>query len=123
MAECKRITPEEIVEAYRKTGLKVTRGRFFGDGCACGFGAYAAAKLGVSPVVTASDPVHFVNAAVHRAMINGGFTREYRAGFIDGFDGDEAAKVHPHYNLAQYETGYADGAAAYAAASKEAGRA
>lgn len=112
MAEAKRITPEEVIEAYHKTGLNPIQGQFFGEGCACGFGAYSVANFGPEEV-----------AKRHIALTEGRrqFGFDYRWGFTDGFDDIRAENPEDE----RYAAGYEDGQAAWAAVSfaqKEAAR-
>lgn len=112
MADIKRITPDEVVAAYDKTGLGVMQGGYFdADGtCACGMGVYAAARFGV-------DPRNYHAVDIDLAFIRVGFTREYLRGFYNGFDGRARERGH-----AQEDLGRADGVAAYEATQKEAAR-
>lgn len=119
MPECKRITPEEAVAAYAKTGFEPIRGEYFGDSCkaGCGIGAYTVAFLGYRPCG--------VDAAnVSAAMSKAGFSNDYRRGFACGFDGDRLPESW--VKDTDTPTGYADGKAAWDAvriARKEASRA
>lgn len=114
MPDVKRITPEEAVEAYAKTGFELIRGDyfsydFFGDGRrdgGCGIGTYAVAFLGYDAVT--SDKVN-----VNRAMREAGFTSDYRRGFACGFDGDRLPENWKMDDDALI--GYADGKDAWAA--------
>ena len=85
-----RITPEEVVEAYRKTGLKAQQKRYFSvvftgmntHDCACGLGAMYAASVDYGSRLTADKAVH---------MADEKYGTNYRNGFTHGFDNVSAA--------------------------------
>jgi hypothetical protein len=103
MSEIKRITPEEVVQAFEDTGLKPHQGTYFGerddayiipegDNCACAMGAIYYKEFGVK-----SNEAHdyFVNK----------FTRNYQLGFACGFDNSD--KLFEGQEL--FDIGYEDG--------------
>lgn len=104
----KRITPEEVVAAYDKTGLSVARQEYFSDKgrCACGLGAYAAAFLG-------SNPMADEGFDVSRVLSDSGFGWLYRHGFGNGFDGDNRESSLTGHS--EYQAGVKDGVAAWEA--------
>ena len=95
----RRITVEEVLEAYRVTGLKPKQHIHFdgGSGCACAIGAIAVSS-GCEP--SYYEVVEWGN--VHLAC-------DYRAGFMQGFDGDRMGVIGSQ--LHDYCEGYADGTA------------
>lgn len=86
-----RISPDQVLAAYKATGLKPTREKWLGAGCACALGVLAISK-GAREV--------YSGEIVRTLEI----TREYMGDFLLGFDGKPAA---PRSTL-----GYADGKAA-----------
>jgi hypothetical protein len=111
MSDIKRITPAEVMEAYRKTGLHIGRYAYFSKPapskreCACGLGVYCAANFGIKDEVGATR-------SVTQSMRAAGFNDSYLWGFISGFDGDEAPRKETD---PEYIAGFVDGRAAYAA--------
>jgi hypothetical protein len=107
----KRITPEEVVEAYRKTGIRpatwlghLSSDKSHGDG----MGAYAAANLGV----LSSD-----RKKIKDAFLKSGFDFTYLRGFASGFHGaTDASRAGEKV----FDLGHADGKDAYAAATEAA---
>ncbi len=95
-----RVTPEMVVDAYKKMGLTVCRESWAYADKACGLGALAlanGAKIGaITPVV-------------HRLLSD--MPKEYEAGFLTGFDQPESIPTVP----GSWETGFNDGVAAYKA--------
>lgn len=89
----KRITPEEVVEAYRVTGLKPARKKIYGDTCRCGLGVMAA---------YADSPVHPYDWA------NDEYGVPYVDGFFKGFDGWDTAGISEDWNDREWQ-GYEDG--------------
>jgi hypothetical protein len=107
-----RITPEQVVAAYRKTGLTPERtgeAWFSLDG-KCGCGATA--------VMKARNP-DFCNSVLSFKDALGllEVSGEYLRGFIHGFDG-LAPRVK---DLPEYDQGYQDGVDSCRSAFKEAG--
>jgi hypothetical protein len=96
VSELKRITPEEVVAAYRESGMKPKRGHFNVDGCGCGIGAKGCQRFG--SLDTPSDQIADWAEATY-----GG---EYCDGFYEGFDGNEMSQwdINERYVL-----GHADG--------------
>lgn len=92
----RRITVEEVLEAYRVTGLKPIQGNFYhSDGCCCAIGAVAissGAKRGCGAVC------RWAETHLHPLYING---------FLAGFDEDCARD----FSSKQFTQGYADGTA------------
>lgn len=78
----KRINPDQVVEAFRFTKLKPLQEEYFGDGCACAFGALyimnGGTKLDASNVDEFADKLTGNN--------------QYAWGFMMGFDGDKWMK-------------------------------
>jgi hypothetical protein len=91
----KRITPEEVVEAYAKTGLKPARDTAYGPEC-CGIGAIAA----VNGVVNDSPYAW----ARHK------YDSDYVDGFLCGFDDRSMYQTDGPFRI-----GFNDGLAAAAA--------
>lgn len=126
----KRITPEEVVAAYRKTGLRPVRRisaeRRFDDGfcvndeiaplCGCALVAIATAN-GARDL----DPIQLPESEILNAACEEVFGvrwddldgHEYAAGFLGGFDG--RARVLWVVVGTPSEQGYDDGRAAWAA--------
>lgn len=77
-----RISPREVLGAYRETGLVPSRHVFVSDGEACAIGAVVAAGIGV---VAAEDQGNLEDALFDRL---GGASSDYRDGFVGGFDGE-----------------------------------
>lgn len=100
MSETKRITLQEALAAYEKTGFGLTKGRYFikKTNCACAQGAFAVANLGVSPATAKRD------FDVIKVFLDSGFSAAYLEGFALGFDGRKATHDDPDYLL-----GYSDG--------------
>lgn len=99
----KRITPEEVVEAYRVTGLKPVRhtARPF-DGQCCGVGAisiHRGAKPGDGPIT----------------YLETDYGRGYLWAFVDGFDNLEIGTFAPDPKYRRCIDGYADGQSCAAA--------
>jgi hypothetical protein len=100
-----RITPEMVIEAYRKTGLNPVRGDYFPiTGYACALGALYVAegkynKEHNSYLNSDSCMWHFKNA----------YGVFYQCGFVDAFDG--AHMLWPEND--EYVVGYEDGRAAW----------
>lgn len=94
-----RITPEEIVEAYKKTGLTPARGTFVSGKMACGLGAYARSK-------------GFDGYFVANFLEGMGITANYRTGFISGFDDTELCTCCAGL---ERDAAYKDGEAAWEA--------
>ena len=107
----KRIRPEQVVEAFKQTGLSLGRGQFFSDdrACACGLGALYAMKNGSVP----EDD----NALEIVDWVDQTYSMHYRLGFINGFDDspDLSDRLSITYGNDHYRTGYRDGQAAYTA--------
>ena len=78
----RRITPEEVLKAYEKTGLKPMQGDYFSkDGCACGLGAIAK-KQGLIEY-TAIGSVCCYGTSINLISVYG---ESYHNGFANGFD-------------------------------------
>lgn len=108
MPDLKRIAPDDVLDAYDRTGLKPERGVFFRGCSACAMSAYAAANL-MTPSSIAPDA-----CMIMRVMVKDGFSRNYLGGFMEGFDGDPFRKRWP-WTPAERFAGYDDGKAAWAA--------
>jgi hypothetical protein len=100
-----RITPEMVIEAYRKTGLNPVRGDYFPiTGYACALGA-----LYVAEGKYRSDRNLHLNStfcSLHSQYVYGS---EYCVGFVNAFDGEEI--LWPEND--EYVAGYEDGRAAW----------
>jgi hypothetical protein len=100
----KRITPEEVLDAYAKTGLKPHRGVWLwkecGKRCGCGLGAMYVANGGDPPKVWSQEVIKTLGISI-----------DYLNGFTCGFD-DESPDYEPG---GEEEQGYTDGLAAAAA--------
>lgn len=96
----KRITPEDVVDAYIATGMyPCTPGLFYdGIGGACGLSAI------VKSIDQAFD---LEDAASNRWLQLLGITNQYLWGFIDGFDGNDSTE--------RCKVGFEDGKAARSA--------
>ena len=101
----KRITPERVVEAYRKTGLRPVRERWVawrgGECVVCGLSAVA--------IAAGNDAREIEQRTVKTRCIGEmlGLPTEYVGGFADGFDGESR-----YVDNEEFSAGYADGIAA-----------
>lgn len=104
----KRITPDQVVEAYRKTGLLPVQGRWFRsagpDACACGLTALVHA-FGEGWQRDHGAPTF---EGIEQAV---GLTPDYASGFMRGFDGMDPR----HLACGEHKAGHADGVAAWRA--------
>lgn len=104
----RRITVEEVLEAYRVTGMKPSKGTYCigldSNPCGCAMGALAIAA-GICPGMALVG-----NWSIEQ------FGQPYSDAFEDGFDG----KVRRFTNK-RAKQGYADGQAAAAAVFQEQG--
>lgn len=92
----KRIRPDEVVHAYKQTGLRPVRhGYFPAIGCACGLGAM---------FYTTHNKID--NTRTVNEFFDELYGSTYRCAFASGFDNDE---YNTHY------AGYEDGCAAWQA--------
>ncbi|ALS22125.1 hypothetical protein [Paenibacillus naphthalenovorans] len=98
-----RITPEMVLKAYQKTGLKPIRGEYFSDGCACGMGAIY--KLHGGNIISGIEVDKYT---MNLTSIN------YMEGFYTGFDGKEDLTEETAFNKEEW-MGYVDGKAAWEA--------
>lgn len=91
-----RVTPEEVVDAYRKTGMRPIRGAWRnGRECGCPLAALALAAEAGSPVFWSLER----------------FGSHYAVGFINGVDKpDQDTVFNPRWDI-----GFKDGKAAWAA--------
>lgn len=105
----KRLTPEQVVEAYTSAGLTPAQGAYYRPSLnnACGIGAVVIASGAFD-----GDPIHFWST-----FTNGlGFDESYHNGFTTGFDTvwlpsemmDLEERIQPGF-----ADGYADGRAAW----------
>lgn len=76
MSETKRITVEEVQEAYRVTGIQPSRGTVLGNAC-CAAGAVARHRGGVN--CRHMQQIY--------SWLDAQYGRDYMDGFINGFDG------------------------------------
>lgn len=103
--EIKRIMPQEVLDAYRETGMKPITGLDWdGHGCGCALGA-----------ITAKTTARYVTGGAycfsHMVLDQYGYEPRYLAGFMSGFDGSPGVV---HESLAG-GLGLADGEAAHVA--------
>ena len=113
----RRITAEEVIEAYGKTGLTPIQEEWFvnfksGSGpCACGLTAVAMAK-GLSEVSRLKDIS--LPLRVRRTL---DISFPYMDGFTMGFDGYNIADTDENYEdydkWKQYQQGHSDGVVAW----------
>lgn len=109
------ITAEQVIEAYKVTGLKPRQDEWFGfyeaEGRMCGCGLTALvvqADPKILEDLKKAEPDEIeMEAVVNEGL---GLTFEYIKGFIRGFDG---------HNSIEVETGFADGKAAWKAVAEE----
>jgi len=95
----RRITPEEVLKAYEKTGLKPMQGEYFSGECACGLGA----------IVRFWNPEKRANDDNVADMLEKNGIRDlYRIGFYLGFDGKKHVNPYSH-------TAFLDGKSAWQA--------
>lgn len=110
-----RITPEQVVEAYRVTGFVPVRGAFIkrdnpNDNCQmCGATAVAVAEKKVHWLDLLNDSSGRRERDIGAAL---GLDEWYLCGFTAGFDG--IGRVNS-FNYEAFITGYSDGRAAAAA--------
>jgi hypothetical protein len=106
MPELKRITPEEVLEAFVSQALKPERKEYFPhDGCACGLGAIAK-KQGLIEYSTLGNV--YCNGT--RNNLISVYGESYHNGFARGFDdsgSDDFGEA--------FAQGYEDGQAAWEA--------
>ena len=109
MAELKRITAEEVLEAYRVTGLKPERDisilKVDGRWCGCAMMAFAIVKKVVQ--LQRMKCAGAADMEMLNAMQASGFHVKYLIGFARGFDGKRQSKCCKERRL-----GYSDGRAA-----------
>lgn len=114
----KRITPEQVIEAYRKTGFTPRCGLYVCfRGCeisGCGIGAMYYAERGERP----DERNH--NAYDINAWMITSYSASYRRGFIQGFDGDKKY-CRVGWDKTEFNAGCVDGQAARKAVVKELG--
>jgi hypothetical protein len=92
MTATRRITVEEVLEAYRVTGLKPVRGSTtIVDGRCCPIGALLESKF-IQDSLGSDER----------------FGREYGMGFVSGFDDCPSGR----FKSPRFDDGYADGRAA-----------
>ena len=106
MTQLKRITPEQVIEAYGTTGLKPKQKRYYSKDrtCACGIGAIFASIGDVW-----NDHDFPSNAAERYANIKYGY--DYTQGFVQGFDSAPVGS----FRSDESKQGHADGQAAWEA--------
>ncbi|WAH35007.1 hypothetical protein [Alicyclobacillus dauci] len=99
-----RITPEQVVEAYKATGLKPMQGDYFPEqGCACGIGCMSRTVVGLLPEED-FDPISIMEDAFN-------VSHNYVVGFTRGFDNLDNKEIYGN----DMKDGYADGQAAWKA--------
>lgn len=115
MTEIKRITPDQVLNAYRTQCIRPIRdtwARYTNDGerCGCGLTAVLVDKGG--PV--AFSRVFLIKAHIPHVVRELGLSRSYVVGFVRGFDDDDISDgIDSHSAL-----GHADGKAAWEAVSR-----
>jgi hypothetical protein len=98
-----KIKPEQVIEAYKKTGLIPKQKVTLKDGCACGLGAIYALEHGAEK----KDWI----GLLHVISSFNDKDKDYGIGFADGFDGLPRAYIE----FSEYRTGHEDGKAAWKA--------
>lgn len=105
----KRLSPDEVIDAYQKTGRIPQRGSYRGfDGStfACGVGAVALAQK------NCADALDIFQTFVYE--LDYGLT--YHDGFTSGFDGRIRELIKPErWEFKRFVEGYEDGQAAWEA--------
>lgn len=96
MSEIRRITPEEVLEAYRVTGMEPCRGVFGDDKHGCALSALYRAERGNSRWLFASQLCDKLGLNAH-----------YMSGFIRGWDGKSQIASVDGDALCGYEDGVA----------------
>jgi hypothetical protein len=104
MAEIKRITPEEVIAAYKATGLKPFKKDWFSDDltCGCAIGAIAASRGIRNLPALRTDAGRIL-----------GYHGTYIVGFTCGFEGMKRGKFQQ--GLIELVVGWDDGETAAAA--------
>lgn len=121
----KRITPEQVREAFLFTGLTPKQGEFlFNDGCGCGLGAvYTKQRMEEAneqfknKEATISE---WKNGTIDErhicADLDAEYSSAYRTGFAQGFDGTPCDTENYHDDFRErYDQGYKDGQDAFEA--------
>lgn len=113
MTTLKRITPEQVVEAYRRTGWRPIQEAFYdrinGQHCGCGLSVLVgdAEKVLQMECYTGLRLQLFANEL--------GLTADYVSGFIRGYDGDGGSSWWDSEKL----LGWQDGRACWEAVKRE----
>lgn len=106
----KRITPDQVIEAYQLTGWKPIQDDWIdkvnGQICGCGL----AVLIGDAEKVR-----NFDSDIEYRVADELGLSVEYVTGFVQGFDGG----VMLNYFTGEHKAGYEDGRAAWEAVKAE----
>jgi len=93
-----RISPEMVLEAYKKTGLKPMQGDLFPrDGCACALGSFAAMN-------------GYKDTANALLFLNNLTSHDYVNAFGEGFDGE---RFHSYGD--KFDNAFRDGQEAWEA--------
>jgi hypothetical protein len=112
MSDFKRITPEQVKEAYNITELKPMQGAFFpAEDCACGLGAIFAQKFG--------KPESQIEDGDVIGKLEDLFPEGYRLGFVHGFDEMKSSFKYNKVISETYNLGYEDGKASFEAVKKD----
>lgn len=91
------MTPEKVLDRYRRLNLQPARGVFIGDGCACPIGAYLIEKGIDTKDINSEDAAQILGVDV-----------DVLWAFTDGFDAGDADYGNDPPELAQvYEQGIA----------------
>lgn len=105
----RRLSPDEVIDAYQKTGRTPQRGSYRGfDGStfACGVGAVAIAHK------NCADALGIFQTFVHEL----GYGASYHDGFTNGFDGRSRELIKSEmWEFKRFVDGYEDGQAAWEA--------
>ena len=105
----KRLSPDDIAEAYDRIGATPRRNTYFhmSSNSGCGIGVFAIANLGCEP--------DWDSRTVNAMLRDSGYDNNYRRGFAWGFDGDELDAEHDRDVMSNelFMTGYPDGQAAW----------
>jgi hypothetical protein len=105
----KRIKPEEVVLAFKETGLQPEEGAFFkpSKNCACGLGAlFAYTNKGEYDEAVKTGFVEDLSCEV-TTYFDDIYGQSQRLGFVHGFDNDvpTPSYIHKDYYMEGYRAG------------------
>jgi len=114
--ETKRITPEEVLAAYKATGLRPEQAEWAieyegGSRCACGLGAIFSSKV-ENGFQTLYGSLYSESDLIGDEL---GLSPSYIYGFTYGFDGQPSPPITQPNEREESERGYRDGRAAWEA--------